>query len=69
MPPSKPLGLVRTISNITDEGIIRTIQGTPVQRYRRQSVQQVLLVDPRNGTRVAFTVPREEILVVRVRAF
>lgn len=65
----RPVGLVRTFSSLTDEGIIGTSDGAPVQRFRRQSVQQMILVDPTRGTRVAFTVPREEIFVVRVRPF
>jgi hypothetical protein len=65
----RPVGVVRTFSSLTDEGIIGTSDGAPVQRFRRQSVQQMVLVDPIRGTRVAFTVPREEIFVVRVRPF
>ncbi len=64
----KPMSLVRTISNITDDGIIGTAQGVPVRRYRRQSIEHVVMRDS-NGRNVAFSVPREEILVVRVRAF
>jgi hypothetical protein len=66
---SKPVGLVRTVSNFRNEGIIASVEGAPFRRYRRQSVQQFLLMDAKSGTHVAVTVPREEIVVVRVPTF
>jgi hypothetical protein len=63
------LRVERTVDRVTDEGIVGRIGDTPLQRYRRQSVQQVWFVDPRQGTRVAATVPRDEVVVVRVRPF
>ena len=63
------LRVERTVDRVIDEGIVGRIGDTPLQRYRRQSVQQVWLIDPQQGTRVAATVPRDEIVVVRVRPF
>jgi hypothetical protein len=67
-PSAKPMSFVRTISNITDDGIISTTEGVPIRRYRRQSIQHVLVLDSR-GKSVAFSVPREEVVFVKVRAF
>ena len=64
----KPMSLVHTISNLTDDGIVGTAQGVPVRRYRRQSIEHVVMRDSQ-GRNVAFSIPREEILVVKVRAF
>ena len=71
-PPPHPLpGLrvERTVDRVTDEGIVGRLGDMPLQRYRRQSVQQVWLIDPQQGTRVGATVPRDEIVVVGVRPF
>ena len=63
------LRVERSVDRVTDEGIVGRIGDTPLQRYRRRSVQQVWMVDPQQGTRVAATVPRDEVVVVRVRPF
>jgi hypothetical protein len=67
--PLPELRVERTVDRVTDEGIVGRIGDTPLQRFRRQTVQQVWLVDPQRGTRVAATVPRDEVVVVRVRPF
>lgn len=68
--PALPgLRVERTVARVTDEGIVGQLGGAPLQRYRRQSQQQVWLVDPRQGARLSASVPREEVVVVRMRPF
>jgi hypothetical protein len=71
--PAKPalpgLRVERTVARVTDEGIVGQLAGAPLQRYRRQSQQQVWWVDPRQGARLSASVPREEVVVVRMRPF
>ena len=71
--PARPvlpgLRVERTIARVTDEGIVGQLGGAPLQRYRRQSQQQVWLVDPRRGARLSASIPREEVVVVRMRPF
>jgi hypothetical protein len=57
------------VARVTDDGVVGQLGDTPLRRYRRQSVQQVWVVDPKNGPRLTTTVPREEVVVVRVRPF
>jgi hypothetical protein len=67
--PLPGLRVERTVDRVTDEGIVGRLGDMPLQRYRRQSVRQVWLIDPQQGTRVGATVPRDEIVVVGVRPF
>jgi hypothetical protein len=61
---------MRSFATVTRDGVVGTAaHGQPIERFRRQTVRQVLLVDPVRGTRVSITVPREEIYVVPVRVF
>jgi hypothetical protein len=65
-----PISITRTYGGIARDGIIgRTVTGQPIERIRRQTVRQVLIVDPKRGTKVSITMPQEEVLVVPVRTF
>jgi len=64
-----PLRVERTVARVTDDGVVGRLDDAPLVRYRRQSVRQVWLVDPQHGPRLTTTVPREEVVVVRVRPF
>jgi hypothetical protein len=65
-----PISITRTYGGISRDGIIgKTASGRPVERIRRQTVRQVLIVDPKRGTKVSITMPQEEVLVVPVRTF
>jgi hypothetical protein len=65
--PSGPVRVERTITHVADDGVVGQMADVPLQRFRRQSVRQVWLVDPQTGGRTAVTIPTEEILVVRLR--
>jgi hypothetical protein len=66
----KPVSVVRTYGGIARDGVIGHLaDGQPVQRIRRQTIQQILIVDPQRGTRVSISVPREDVFVVPVRTF
>jgi hypothetical protein len=65
-----PISITRTYGGIARDGIIgKTPTGQPVERIRRQTVRQVLIVDPKRGTKVSISMPQEEVLVVPVRTF
>jgi hypothetical protein len=65
-----PISITRTYGGLTRDGIIgKTATGQPVERIRRQTVRQVLIVDPKRGTKVSITMPQEDVFVVPVRTF
>jgi hypothetical protein len=65
-----PISITRTYGGLTRDGIIgKTATGHPVERIRRQTVRQVLIVDPKRGTKVSITMPQEDVFVVPVRTF
>jgi hypothetical protein len=67
---SKPVSMVRTYGGIARDGIVgRLADGQPVERIRRQTVRQILILDPQRGTRLSISVPHEDVFVVPVRTF
>jgi hypothetical protein len=65
-----PVRIERTLSGgFSSDGVVGVADRAPLQRFRRLSIRQVWIVDPRNGTRVAVTIPREEVVLVRVQPF
>jgi hypothetical protein len=67
--PDHPLLVRYTNSHVSDDGIVGFVGSTPLQRLRRHSVQQLWLIDPKTGARVAVTVPRDEVVVRKVQTF
>lgn len=65
-PPAAPLRIEQTVARVSADGVVGVSRGAPVQRYRRQTVRQVWIVDPRTRERVLVTVPREEVVLRRV---
>ena len=65
----KPVRIIRTLSDITDDGVVATVGGEPFRRLRRRTVQQVVLIDPKRGTQVTYRQPHEQIVLVRVKSF
>lgn len=65
----RPLLVRHTTSQVANDGIVGFVGDTPVQRQRKKSVQQMWLIDPTTGARIAVTVPREEVIVRRVQTF
>jgi hypothetical protein len=65
-----PISITRTYGGIARDGVIgKTASGQPLERIRRQTVRQVLIVDPKRGTKVSITMPQEDVFVVPVRTF
>jgi hypothetical protein len=64
-----PFALERTFTRVADGGVVNPIGGLPVQCYRRQSLRQVVLVDPKRGTRVAVTIPTDEVVLRPIHPF
>jgi hypothetical protein len=52
-----------------DEGTVLLDDHTPARRVRRQILEQVQWYDPRRGTQVELTVPREEVLFVNMESY
>ncbi|MDB5304566.1 MAG: hypothetical protein JWM97_2115 [Phycisphaerales bacterium] len=66
---SKPFALEHTVTRIADGGVVNPAGGLPMQCYRRQSLRQVVLVDPKRGTRVAVTIPTDEVVLRPIHPF
>jgi hypothetical protein len=63
------LVLEHTSSRVTDEGVVAVVDGTPVQRYHKRSVQQVWMVDPKTGSPVSVTIPRDQVVLRKIEAY
>jgi hypothetical protein len=68
-PASGPLRVERQIARVSDDGVIGTANGVPVQLYRYRALRQVWYFDPRNGKKLQVTVPQSEWVLVPVRTF
>ena len=64
-----PLRIERQIARITDNGVIGTANGVPVQLYRYRALRQVWYVDPHTGKKLQVTVPQNQWVLVPVRTF
>ena len=66
----RPVRIERTLAvGFSSDGVVGVAGDAPLHRYRRLSVRQVWIVDPKTGKRAALTIPREEVVVVRVEPF
>jgi len=63
------LVLEHTSSRVTDDGVVAVVDGTPVRRYRKRSVQQVWMVDPKTGSPVSVTIPRDQVVLRKIEAY
>ena len=61
--------LERTNSRITDDGVVAVVDGMPVQRLHKHSVQQVWMVDPKSGNPTLVTIPRDQVTLRRIEAY
>jgi hypothetical protein len=64
-----PFALERTFTRVADGGVVNPVGGMPMQCYRRQSLRQVVLVDPKRGTHVAVTIPTDEVVLRPIHPF
>jgi hypothetical protein len=64
-----PFAWEQTITRVADGGVVSRGGGLPAQYYRRQSVRQVVLFDPKHGTRVAVTIPTDEVVLRPIHPF
>ena len=63
-----PVKITRTYGGVIREGIVGvTPDGQPLERVRRQTVRQVLVLDPKTGRRVSIQVPEEVVYVVVIK--
>lgn len=64
-----PLRVERQFARVSDDGVIGTSQGVPVQLLRRTTVRQIWYFDPHTGKKLQVTVPRDQAFLVPVRTF
>ena len=72
LPPAarRPISIAQTFGGVTNEGIVgHTAAGEPLRRVRERTMQQLVLIDPTSGKRLTVTTPREDVYLVRQRAF
>ena len=65
----RPLRIERQIARVSDDGVIGTANGVPVQLYRYRALRQVWYFDPHTGKKLQVTVPQNEWVLVPVRTF
>ena len=66
----RPLRIERTLAGgFSSDGVVGVADHAPLHRYRRLSVRQMWIIDPKTGKRTAVSIPREEVVLVRVEPF
>lgn len=69
-PSTKPVSISRTYGGMVRDGIVgATADGQPLERYRRQTIHQTLMLDPKTGRIVTICIPKEEVYVVAIKPF
>ena len=70
-PPTSPqsVRVIRTLGGVADDGIVGTVNGVPIHRIRRATVQQVVVFDPARGAYVTYRRPTEQVLLFASPAF
>lgn len=63
------LRVERDARRLLDRGIIGFQGDVPIRAYRYQSVRQIWYFDPKSKTRLAVTVPQDQLVLVPVRTF
>ena len=61
----EPVRLEQNWSEVSYEGVVCPDPQTPMQTFRRRTVDRVQLFDPRRNIRMETTVPREEFIFVK----
>ena len=65
----QPIRFIRTLTGDTSDGVVALIDGKPFQYVRRRSIQEVVRVDPNGIAQISYRQPREQVMLVRVKAF
>jgi len=63
--PVEPVRFEQNWSELSYEGLVCPDPETPMQTFRRRTVDRVQFFDPRRNIRMETTVPREEIIFVK----
>lgn len=61
-----PVRIEQSWSNLQPEGVVM-IDGDPVRRFQRETVEHVQLIDEKNNIRIEYTLPRRETIVMPVK--
>jgi hypothetical protein len=59
----------RTVGRVSPEGVVDVSGEGAVQRYRREGVRQIWLVDPESNRRVDMSMPVKDTVLVRVEPY
>ncbi|MCC5807016.1 MAG: hypothetical protein JJU00_11875 [Opitutales bacterium] len=68
-PRMRPVRAENYLANRIDEGVFIVGNHIAARQYRYQFVDTVVWEDPRDGTTVEMSVPREEIVLVPIHSF
>ena len=56
-------------AGVEDDGIVARVNGVPLREYRCRALRQVWYFDAKRQTRLAVTVPVEQVVIVPIRTF
>jgi len=59
-----PVQVEQNWTNVSYDGVVYPDAKTPMQKFRRQTVNHMEWIDEKSGTRMESTVPHEEIILV-----
>jgi hypothetical protein len=65
-PAFNPVRIEQVWSDVRPEGVVM-VDGDPLRRYHRQTVQRVQLIDEKTNVRIEYTVPHDEVVVTPVK--
>lgn len=61
--------IVRTLSAYSDDGIVATVGGQPIDCLRQVQVDEVVVFDPQRGSTVVYRRPRERLILVNPKTY
>jgi len=68
-PARSPLRVERQFARVSDNGIVGTDHGVPLQLLHYIAVRQIWYFDPRTGKKLQVTVPEDEAFLVPIQTF
>ena len=62
--PAGPIRVEQNWSEVSYDGLVFPDEQTPMQKFRRQTLEHVQWIDAKNGVRMETTRPREDIILL-----
>jgi hypothetical protein len=64
-----PIQIERDTSTVYDDGVVATTGDAAYQQFRRRTVHEIWLVDPKAHSQLQMVIPTEQVVIQKVEAF